>query len=532
MNNKGYKRPAFDIGTFYICLLALLFLIPGPALAGNYGAEIPIAEEAYDQQNPDVVFIPDQGADGLYFVVWEDWRHINTTGADIYGEFINPTNGQVCGSQFPIFTGPGNQTAPRVDYRNGSLLGGSSLLMVTWQDTRYSKTGAPPGSSSANPGGFIYYQTIDISAINTSNCSGYTQNATGSIDFQNDALTGPTSYSVTSRALPKISYDLVADRFVIAWVESRTVRKTINYTPFPFHPAFQADLVYGDTQFVGFAAINETGIGPLYETTPTIISQVQDPSGTVDFTRARLIGELDGPYNSQRTYELFDQVANVDLSCDSTEAECLLVWEALKGTAKIAYVCTVNPNIPDTGFCDATDIINIDPTNTETTYDTATGIYGLYEKDIGIGISSPRISQGMTAASVQAQAGSPAIGFDPISKRFLVTWDDMRNGINTKIYGQLISSGSGFYNSNFIISYEDTNGDGQQDPNVANSTQTGSFVSFDPVNERYFVIWQDGRNTSVSLQNLDIYGQRVNLDGSLSGNNYAVSTLPYNQLHP
>ncbi|MGO9611874.1 MAG: choice-of-anchor D domain-containing protein [Dissulfurispiraceae bacterium] len=550
MNNRGDKHPAFNMGTLYSCLLALLFLIPSYASAGNFGPELPIAEVAYDQQNPHEVFIPDKGSDGLYFVVWEDWRNINTTGADIYGQFIRVDSttgyGVACGNAFIISNAPGNQTAPRVDYRNGTLLGdNNSVLVVTWQDTRGSVSGPPVGSASTNPGGFIWYQAINIKTLDPDSdptCSGAVQSTAVSVDFQNDSLSG-TSYSVTSRALPKIAYDIVGDRFVLAWVESRSARKTMNYTPFPFFPSFQADWVYGDTQFVGFAAIKGDLSG--YQTAPEIITRVQDPSGTIDFTRARLIAELDGPYNSQRTYEIFDQVANVDLSCDSTQAECLLVWEALKGTVEVAYTCAkaVPPeteSIP--GYCSPADTITIDTTNTKTTYDYASGIYGLYEKDINLGIGSPRISEYCAGvnmpsspdctAGTTTQGQSPAIGFDSISKRFLVTWDDMRNGINTKIYGQLISSGSSFYNKNFIISYEDTNGDGQQDPNVANSAQTGSFVSFDPVNERFFVIWQDGRNTSVSLPNLDIYGQRVNLDGSLSGDNYAVSTLPYNQLHP
>jgi hypothetical protein len=137
-----------------------------------------------------------------------------------------------------------------------------------------------------------------------------------------------------------------------------------------------------------------------------------------------------------------------------------------------------------------------------------------------------------------AGAHSPSIGFDPISKRFLVAWEDLRTikdvskAPYTKIFGQLIYSGSGLYNQNFIISYQDTDGDGKQDLNVLNSRQTRPFVSYDAVNQRYFVVWQDGRNSTLSLENLDIYGQKVDAEGSLRGDNYAVYNLPFNQLAP
>ena len=96
----------------------------------------------------------------------------------------------------------------------------------------------------------------------------------------------------------------------------------------------------------------------------------------------------------------------------------------------------------------------------------------------------------------------------------------------------MVYSGSGLYNQNFLISYQDTNNDGQQDLNVQNLRQTKPFVSYDSVNQRYFVIWQDGRNSTYSLENLDIYGQKVDAEGFLRGSNYAVDMNPYNQYIP
>ncbi|MEM3002136.1 MAG: choice-of-anchor D domain-containing protein, partial [Candidatus Nitrosocaldus sp.] len=83
-----------------------------------------------------------------------------------------------------------------------------------------------------------------------------------------------------------------------------------------------------------------------------------------------------------------------------------------------------------------------------------------------------------------------------------------------------------------MISYEDTDGDGELDDNVRYSKQTRPFVSYDAAEQRFFVVWQDGRNGSLSLENLDIYGQKVDAEGSLRGNNYPIFTLPSNQYYP
>ena len=71
-----------------------------PDATGNYTAALP-----EDQQNPNSIYLADKN---IYFVVWEDWRNRNTTGADIYGQFVNP-DGTICGSSFPLTNAPGNQ---------------------------------------------------------------------------------------------------------------------------------------------------------------------------------------------------------------------------------------------------------------------------------------------------------------------------------------------------------------------------------------------------------------------------------------
>ena len=498
-----------------LLIAVFLIFIPHTVSAELLGGNISIlTQRHYDQQNPHIIHLPDKN---LYFVVWEDWRNYSTTRADIYGRFIK-ADGTLCGSEVPIAVASGNQTVPRAAYRDGNLIGDTfDRIMVVWQDTR----------RTLNAGGYVYYRVIDISSsvFNESTCSGYTPSNANQVPFEDDlpATLGTQSY-VSSRTMPKIAYDFIYDKFITVWVESRTTLKTSKFQPFYLN-AVEPSWQFGDTQFVGYAAID--GYALSYQTgTPTIIQQWMDSGILGDvYSRARLLSRSSSSHKVVSVFEFFDEITNVDVSCDTTTTECLFIWEGIKGTFTRTDECTDVPSGENDGVCDANDIVGstavteYKPTNKE--------IFAIFEKNIPLAaINSLRVSNSTNGAFY------PSIGFDPISKRFLAVWEDTRNGANTKIYGQLIYSGSGLYNQNFIISYQDTNNDGQQDTNVANSRQTRPFVSYDSVNQRFFVIWQDGRNSTYSLENLDIYGQKVDAEGSLRGGNYAVDTNPYNQYIP
>lgn len=496
-----------------ICLVFMAFFlifIPQIVSAKALGSNIPIAARQYDQQNPYVIHLPDKN---LYFIVWEDWRNYSTTRADIYGRFLK-ADGTSCGIEFVISNAPGNQTVPRAAYRDGDLIGDANdRIMVVWQDTR-----------KTNVGGYVYYGVIDVSSpgFNESTCKEYSLSANQVVFEDDDPATSGTQSYVSSRTMPKITYDFINDRFVLVWVESRKMPKTSKFKPFPYNSA-EPSWAFGDTQFVGYAAIDGKSLG--YKTSPTIIRQWIDTGIGDVYTRARLLSRSTSSHRVISTYEFFDEITNVDVSCDTTTTECLFIWEGLKGTFTRTDECTDVPSDENDGICDSDDIVGSSAT---TEYKlTNKEIFGIFEKNIDLNIvSSLRISNSQTGAFYSS------IGFDPITKRFLVVWEDTRNGANTKIYGQLIYSGSGLYNQNFIISYQDVNNDGQQDANVANSRQTRPFVSYDSVNQRFFVIWQDGRSSTFSLENLDIYGQKVDAEGSLRGGNYAVDTNPYNQYIP
>jgi hypothetical protein len=122
----------------------------------------------------------------------------------------------------------------------------------------------------------------------------------------------------------------------------------------------------------------------------------------------------------------------------------------------------------------------------------------------------------------------PSIAYDSVNQRFLVVWEDRRNGdtygaVNYDIYGQLVNADGTLFETasdvNFVISN-------------ATNFQIDPCVAYDSVNQRFLVVWEDRRNGD----NYDIYGQFVNADGTLfetaSDVNFAISAAANHQIRP
>ena len=102
---------------------------------------------------------------------------------------------------------------------------------------------------------------------------------------------------------------------------------------------------------------------------------------------------------------------------------------------------------------------------------------------------------------------NPSVSYDPLHWQFLVLWTDGRDAATTgeDIYGQRVSIYDLLLGTasdvNFVIS--DASGD-----------QGHASAAYDGVNQRFMAVWADSRN--VGTTGLDLYGQIVNADGSLS----------------
>ena len=121
--------------------------------------------------------------------------------------------------------------------------------------------------------------------------------------------------------------------------------------------------------------------------------------------------------------------------------------------------------------------------------------------------------------SFGTKAASPVLATDPNTNRLLVAWEE-QSAASKSIMAQLLDL-SNFVNYGSQITVSSGAGD-----------RTSPVASFDNVNQRYLVAWEDARNLSANLTGIDIYGQFIDPQGNLSGGNSIISVAQGNQLAP
>ena len=115
----------------------------------------------------------------------------------------------------------------------------------------------------------------------------------------------------------------------------------------------------------------------------------------------------------------------------------------------------------------------------------------------------------------------PALAVDPNTNRLLLAWED-----DQSIFGQLVDLTSfTSYGPSIAISTKST-------VSGVNDPRTSPVVAFDNVNQRFLSVWEDARNQSANLSNIDVYGQFIDPQGNLSGGNTVVTVANGNQLAP
>ena len=118
----------------------------------------------------------------------------------------------------------------------------------------------------------------------------------------------------------------------------------------------------------------------------------------------------------------------------------------------------------------------------------------------------------------------PSISIDPSAKRLLVAWEE-QNSATFATTGKDVQAQL-FDLTNFVL---------YGSPITVSSAvgdQSSPAAAFDAVNQRHLIIWEDARNQSANLSNIDIYGQFVDPQGNLSGGNVPINVDEGNQLAP
>ena len=314
-----------------------------------------------------------------------------------------------------------------------------------------------------------------------------------------------------SRKTPKITYDASGrDQFMITWVESRDM---INYASQACFGVVPVTWEFGDGSYGAYLILdpnlvpkaNGNGIAG-----PDLIRNAQTSANRIT---SMSLGSTDEIYS----YEYFMSLNNLNIASDPTSPEALFAWQGVRWQGTMTCHLDQNTGIVTSTF------------SSKSKDDGLVHIYGLFDKEINYPFT---YSKWIDFSGTAGYNPSMAVDSVSVPRKFLVAWEDGRDGLTTKIFGQLVYSGGDLYKSNLMIGFQDLNSDGVLDQNVKVSNQSSPYVSYDAVNQRYFVAWQDGRNGTNSDENLDIFGQYVDLEGSLRGSNYSIATAPGSQLAP
>lgn len=132
-------------------------------------------------------------------------------------------------------------------------------------------------------------------------------------------------------------------------------------------------------------------------------------------------------------------------------------------------------------------------------------------------VHSAGVVQGFPVSDSTAKQSRPGLAYNSKSNQFLVVWEDYRApvGFGSDVYGQLVNDDGSMTGVNFPIS---TVSDWQRDPKAA----------YNPVTNKYLVVWEDWRIDSDD----NIYAQMVNADGSMAGSEFSISTATNDQSNP
>jgi hypothetical protein len=118
----------------------------------------------------------------------------------------------------------------------------------------------------------------------------------------------------------------------------------------------------------------------------------------------------------------------------------------------------------------------------------------------------------ISGPNATSHEGNPAVAWSPADDGYLVVWQDHRNGSTRgyDIYGQRLGGDGVPIGSNLRIS-----------GSAATDYDTAPAVAWSPSDGGYLVVWEDERNEAT--RGRDIYGRRLNADGTPSGGDFRIS---------
>lgn len=510
-------------------------------------AEFVISNASGDQRQPKVAFLPDTAApaNSKYLVVWTDSRN---GYSQIYGRFVSAAGTPDPAGDFRIsdhvdstsFTG----TVQSPSYSTGTISVTNASSTVTGAGTDFVAAGITSGSKLVVSGLTVTVQSVDTSTqlTLTSNYLGGTNAAaaytiykystsligTGTqfktkqitaknmiaigaqyyelatitddtnVILSTPVATAPTSYSTTQHTNqidPDIIYNPVTKKFVVAWLDTTTYDVD--------HSAVVS----------GVGCVNATIA--YYLSYPSaadnnmIVSAELSTAGTVDPPKMRSalastngFTATDAAITASWSSQLKE--SSPKLAFNASTGETYVAWSGVNeyATTTIKYtkdsttkVCSYTAQSWDITGADAFKKVKI-------------------RRDSGLGL--------LLDYSFGTDVSTPTLAVDPNTNRLLLAWEDNNGGTvsGKNVLGQIVDLASFTSYGNQI---EISSGVGDQ---------TSPAAAFDNVNQRFLVTWEDARNQSANVSNIDIYSQFIDPQGNLSGGNSIVTVNAANQLAP
>jgi hypothetical protein len=475
----------------------------GKVLASDFQ----VTSEGTDQSEPAVAY--DSVNHKRYLTVFVDGR----SGSQIYGNICtgadslgqgkpnNVTSVSKTVADFQITntdsfgTDPtGNKTQPKVAFFPNPADHTLSRYLVVWTDSR-------------NGYGQIYGQLLDDTGARVG------------INFK---ISTHTANQDINQSDPDLIYNAVTGKFVIVWVDTSTFDTDQNAANVKTYTAAGQNVIPKVSQQVKYFPI------PMADLNVVRTAEIDPSSGAVTNVKTVSQSLFNGDYNDSgsaitESWTVWMNESHPKLSFSPISGEIFTVWSGTRAkvtlTLKYTLVSVTDPGPPSTT---ATFASYLGATFSAVDLDNGFPRIKLLRNQ-GLGLAQYYSFGTPDVGSTVYGATNPALALDPNSNRLLIAWEDNNNGGTTpgkNLKGQLVDL-TGFTSYGNEITISNAVGD-----------QTSPVAAFDNVNQRYFIAWEDARNLSANLSNIDIYSQFIDPQGNLSGGNSVVTVATGNQLAP
>jgi hypothetical protein len=468
-------------------------------LAKVLSNDFQVTSDATDQSEPSVAY--DSVSHNRYLTAFVDGRNGSQifanicTGADNPGQGLpgNVTSVTKTVTDFAITTAVGNKTQPKVAFFPNTADLTKSRYLVVWTDSR-------------NGYGQIYGQLVTDAGV---------------LDGGNFPISTHVDGQDISQSDPDLIYNAVTGKFVVAWVDTTTLDTDANPENIKTYVAAGQTFPNLSTH-VSYIPIPQADLNMIRT------AEVDPSSRAVTNVRAVTKEIFNGDYNDSgsaitESWMVWRNESHPKLSYSPISGEVFTAWSGTMSkvtlTIKYVLVTVTDPGPPPTSTVFAN---YLGATFSSVDQDNGFNRIKLIRNQ-GLGLVQYYSFGAPDTGSTFYGATKPALALDPNTNRMLIAWEDNNNGGTTpgkNLKGQLVDL-TGFAAYGNVINVSNAVGD-----------QTSPVAAFDNVNQRYFVAWEDARNLSANLTNIDIYSQFIDPQGNLSGGNSVVTVATGNQLAP